>query len=337
MTGPGGGENRNMQVARIFQVLAILQSSRKGRTVAEIENALIDRGFEVQKRTVYRDIDALETAGFPVVRDEGSPQRIRVEDEARINGYLVLSPREILALYLAEGALQPLANTPFHDDLKGLFAKIDDKLGTGSREHLREIRDGFKFDPGPRWGLGMDPDVIDTLRAACAERHVLTGVYASASSNTTRERRIGPHYLYFAKGSLYLVGEDLEDSKIKVFSAPRFKSIAMTDEAYTGAVSTPEEYFQGAFGLYKDASTPVDVSIQFSKQIAPYVSERKWHASQAVIKKEDGSIIMNLHCQANLELVRWILGFGSNARVIAPKELIDAVREESRQVAKIYK
>jgi len=52
-------DNRNMQVARIFQVLAILQSSRNGKSVTEIEAALIDRGFEVQKRTVYRDIDAL--------------------------------------------------------------------------------------------------------------------------------------------------------------------------------------------------------------------------------------------------------------------------------------
>lgn len=330
-------ENRNMQVARIFQVLTILQSSRKGRTVTEIENALIDRGFEVQKRTVYRDIDALETAGFPVVRDDGSPQRIRVEDEAQISNYLILSPREILALYLAQGALQPLANTPFHDDLKGLFAKIDDKLGPNSRDHLNEIRDGFKFDPEPRWGLGMDPDVIDTMRAACAERHILSGVYESASSNTTRPRRIGPHYLYFAKGSLYLVGEDLEDSKVKVFSAPRFKSIAMSDEPYSGKVSTPEEYFQAAFGMYKDASNPVDVTIQFSRQIAAYVRERKWHSSQSIVNKEDGSIQMRLHCQVNLELVRWILGFGGNARVIGPKELIESIREESGEVAKIYK
>ena len=62
-----------MQVARIFQVLAILQSSRNGKSVTEIEATLIDRGFEVQKRTVYRDIDALQTAGFPVNCDEGAP------------------------------------------------------------------------------------------------------------------------------------------------------------------------------------------------------------------------------------------------------------------------
>ena len=73
-----------------------------------------------------------------------------------------------------------------------------------------------------------------------------------------------------------LVGEDLDDSKVKVFSAPRFKSVAMTDEAYTRHTSTPEEYFQGAFGMYKDGSDAVEVILTFNKQIAPYVRERRW-------------------------------------------------------------
>jgi predicted DNA-binding transcriptional regulator YafY len=259
-----------------------------------------------------------------------------MEDQVRITNYLVLSPREILALYLAQGALLPLANTPFHSDLHGLFRKIDDKLGQSSRDHLNEIRDGFKFDPGPLWGLGMNPDVIEALRSATSERHILRGVYASASSNTTRERHIGPHYLYFAKGSLYLVGEDMENKTVKVFSAPRFKSAEMTDEPYTGAITSPSDYFQDSFGVFNDNSPPVDVKIQFSRHIAAYVRERKWHSSQRINERPDGGIEMQLHCQVNLELVRWILGFGANARVTEPAALMESIKKESENVQEMY-
>ena len=136
--------------------------------------------------------------------------------------------------------------------------------------------------------------------------------------------------------ALYLVGEDLDDSKVKVFSAPRFKSVSMTDEAYTGHITTPEEYFQGAFGMYKDGSEAVEVIITFNKHIAPYVRERKWHSSQTVVNKADGSIVMTLHCQVNLELVRWVLGFGANARAISPDSLVKSIQDESKNVAKIY-
>ncbi|MEY4630093.1 MAG: hypothetical protein RIQ81_213 [Pseudomonadota bacterium] len=330
-------ENRNMQVARIFQVLSILQSSRLGMTVKEIESQLIERGYEVQKRTVYRDVEALETAGFPIVRDEGSPQRIRLENAAQIASYLALSPNEILALYLAQGAMLPLANTPFHDDLQGLFSKIADKLGKASREHLNEMRQGFKFDSGPRWGLGINHEIVDTLRAATAERQVVQGIYQSASSGTIRQRKIGPHYIYFAKGALYLVGEDLEDRKIKVFSAPRFQSAEMTEEPYEGKISTPEEYFKDAFGVFSDLSTPEEVTIEFSRHIALYIGERMWHASQHITYRDDGSVELRLHCQVNLELARWVLGFGKNARVTKPDSLIEMIRNESQQVHKAYK
>jgi predicted DNA-binding transcriptional regulator YafY len=60
------------------------------------------------------------------------------------------------------------------------------------------------------------------------------------------------------------------------------------------------------------------------------VAERQWHPTQAIRKiKADGSII---EFQAELagleEITRWVLSWGSKARVIGPPELKKRVKEE---------
>jgi len=60
------------------------------------------------------------------------------------------------------------------------------------------------------------------------------------------------------------------------------------------------------------------------------VSELLWHCSQAIRKLEpDGSVI---EFQATLsglkEITRWVLSWGSKARVLGPPELKKRVRDE---------
>jgi len=72
------------------------------------------------------------------------------------------------------------------------------------------------------------------------------------------------------------------------------------------------------------------ISIRFEDYAARVVSERLWHSSQSIRKLEpDGSVI---EFQATLsgleEITRWVLSWGSKARVLGPPELVQRVREE---------
>jgi len=146
---------------------------------------------------------------------------------------------------------------------------------------------------------------------------------------------VGPHFLYFAKGSLYFVGEDLGDNVTKIFSLPRVSNAEMLDQTYDGNVSDPEQYFASAFGVYR-GSKPQSVRIAFSETVAPYVKERRWHTSQRVIAKDGGKIEFCLDVDLTPELVQWVMGFGSHARAIEPKELIDLMRDEAQKTLALY-
>ncbi len=329
---------RNAQVARILVIIDLLDSSRLGMTVAEIRENLIGRDHEASKRTVYRDLQALLQAGFPLICEgKGEAEKKwRLKRTAKVNQYLLLTARELFALFLARGALAPLQNTPFYQDLECIFKKLEDRLGEKQIEYLESLEQEFRFDPGPAWGLGIDPDTLETLRSACSEGHVVTGVYSSVNSKTERKRRLGPHYLYYAKGGLYLVAEDLEDKKMKVFAVPRFQSAEMTEEAYEAKIVTPESFFQGSMSVF-NGTEPEEIVIEFDESASPYVKERRWHSSQRITNLKDKRIRLTLELGSTPELVAWILSFGPSAQVVKPKSLAIEVAKKAAETTKLYK
>ncbi|NBT36498.1 MAG: WYL domain-containing transcriptional regulator, partial [Betaproteobacteria bacterium] len=331
-------KGRNAQVARILTILDLLDgASTSGLSVSEIHDRIAERGHEASKRTVYRDLEALAQAGFPLFPEgEGeSESRWRLDRTTRIHEYLVLTARELFALFLARGALKPLEHTPFYQDLEGIFDKLEERLGKKQLQYLESLDAELKFEPGPAWGLALNPELLETLRAACSEGHVVRAVYFSVNSQKESERNLGPHYLYYAKGGLYLVAEDLADQKVKIFAIPRFKSAEMTETAYEGRVVTPEELFTGAMNVYNGAK-PEEIVIEFDESASQYVRERRWHSSQRIIALDQGRIRMQLEVGSSPELVAWILSFGPTARVISPPELADRVAEKAMETAKAY-
>lgn len=331
-------KGRNSQVSRIYKILNILEGAPHGLSVIDLTSRLADRGFEVQKRTVYRDLDALRAAGFPLEekgKNEDNGARWTLQKTTKLNHYLLLSPRELIALYLARGMLSPLQETPFFQDLDTAFSKIDEKIPSKSQDFLGELSSEFRFEPGPKWGLGLSPDVIETVRAACTERQKLRVVYSSVNSGTKRERILGPHFLYFSKGSLYLVAEDIEDGKNKIFSVPRFGETNMLDEEYEGSPVDPEQYFGNAFGVYH-SNTPVSISLLFSPPVSAFIGERRWHPSQRLVKRDKGKIELHMEVGITPELEQWILGYGPDVEVLEPKTLVDRVKELAEQTLKAY-
>jgi len=199
---------------------------------------------------------------------------------------------------------------------------------------LDEFRAEFRFDEGQRWGLGVDPELLETARAACAERHVLEVDYTSVTSGRKAGRRLGPHFLYFAQGALYLVAEDLATSETKVYAMARMHAAQMTDEPFSGTAPSASDFFGGAFGVFR--GTAEKIVLDFSPTVSPFISERQWHASQSTERRTDGGVRLSMTCAVSPDLVQWVLGFGPDVTIVASTGLRDQVALRAKAVVAQY-
>lgn len=322
---------------RLLRILDHFGSARLALSVRDVHQAL-QTDEPADERTYRRDLETLESLGFltaqPPEGDAPPITRYKAHRTLKVGRAVTLDLRELLALYVAKSWLEPLRETPLFPDLERVFSRIETALGPKCREYLSDVSQEMRFDPGPRWGLGIGADVIETLERACAEGHVVTLEYDSANSGKKMARRLGPHFLYFSKGSLYLVAEDTEVAMVKTFALPRMGNVVMTDEAYTGERVDPETHFSGALGVFRGKAEKVE--LLFHGPQAAFAKERRWHPSQKSVAKPSGKLAVSLEVALTPELVAWVLGFGSGVRVVSPPKLIEMMLHEGRGILAHY-
>ena len=72
--------------------------------------------------------------------------------------------------------------------------------------------------------------------------------------------------------------------------------------------------------------------MRFTKTVAPFIKEKNWHPTQKIKNLKDGSVELSLQLSHLSDIQRWILGWGSQATVLEPKELAESVRAEAQAI-----
>ncbi|MBP7830823.1 MAG: WYL domain-containing protein, partial [Kiritimatiellae bacterium] len=84
-----------------------------------------------------------------------------------------------------------------------------------------------------------------------------------------------------------------------------------------------------AFGIV-GGEKPIRVRLLFDPKLAVYITERQWHPSQEFRTRADGCVEMRMETTGRKELVRWVLSWMPDVKVLAPKSLRDRIAEKLR-------
>jgi predicted DNA-binding transcriptional regulator YafY len=335
---------RNAEVIRQWTILRDLESSRR----VTIDDLAERTG--VSTRTIRRDLEALQSAGFPLFDELHDGKKYwtlehrafrRLDD----TGFTLA---EMTALYFSRSLVECLAATPFQRDVSSAFDKLAAALTPGMRQFLDRLPLVMqtKADPGSQSSIddGAIPAtaskqsaprgarVAQLLDATLHHRRVAMR-YHSFSSNREKDYVLEPYRLVFAQGGLYVVAFVPEYKQMRTFAVERILSLSVTEERFA-PVDLPEDAFAHSLGVNQGA--PERIEIAFEPRIARYLKERVWHPSQQLQETADGTLTMTLNVCNDWALRSWILGFGPLARVVSPTELATQILEEIEQTRSHY-
>ena len=313
---------RNAEVIRQWTILKAMESSRR----ATIDDLAKQTG--VTTRTIRRDLDALQEAGFPLFDEvhDGKKYWTLEQKAFRRLDDTAFTLAELSALYFSRTLVECLSGTPFERDVRSAFEKLSTALTPGMREFLDRMPLAIqaKPDPGTQSAEPRTKEVAQLLEATLQQRRV-TMRYHSFSSNREKAYVLEPYRLVYAQGGLYVLGFVPEYGEVRTFAVDRIAQVSLMEERFE-PLELPDDAFAHSLGVTQ--GSPERIQVRFAPKIAPYVRERVWHPSQAIEEAADGSLTVTLDVVNDWALKSWILGFGGLVTVISPPALADEIVRE---------
>jgi len=321
---------RGDQLARQWQLIQRLARSRAGVGLDDLAEEL-----GCVRRTVYRDLDALQYAGFPVLSEKRDGRVFyRFVDRFGL-GDVPFTTDEVLALAFGEDLLRPLEGTVFHDSIRSALQKIRSALGPEVAGFLERLGQAFRVLPGPHKSYAEQRDVIRTLSDAVLGARSVRIRYRTGRTGARSTRLLDPYRVWYRGGALYVIGHDHQSREVRTFAVDRIGGAELTDATFRVPDDFDfEAYTASAFGVVAEPATPV--RIRFDPRFALHVQERVWHPSQKLTPLPGGGVELALEVGGLEELRSWVLSFGAGAEVLEPAALRGAVEAELRQALARY-
>ncbi|MEZ5285541.1 MAG: WYL domain-containing transcriptional regulator [Vicinamibacterales bacterium] len=324
---------RNAEVIRQWKILLELDRKRHGLPLTSSRPMRA-----VGKRTIWRDMAALQEAGFPLTSEKRADSRtywLLIREPMKSLQDVGLSLTEVCSLYMSRALLTAMPGAAFADGLSGLMKKIEKALTPRVRAYLDQLPGVIKVKPGALKKLTRNYDeIVARLIEASSSRRVAQMRYDSASSNREKDYEVHPYHVSYFDGGMYLTAFVPEYRQIRNFAVERIRSFVPTAATFAPPPEADGNPFTQSLGV--NDGRPERVELEFSPRVARYVREREWHTTQQLRELSDGSVRLTLKVCRDWALRSWVLGFGAHARVIAPAVLAQEILAQLEEARDAY-
>jgi proteasome accessory factor C len=314
------------RIRRLLFLVPYVAAREDGVPVRELAERL-----GVGEDDVYAEVDLLCRVGPPA----GDPSEFLLLTIERgrvivdLPQHLVRPPRlsaqEAFALLLGAQALRGSGITHHEESLARAEAKIRRALGRSDAPALARIESDILLGSTDQAGLVVVPE----LARAARTRHAVDIDYYSAGRGRRGRRGVDPYGLINHLGAWYLVGRCHEHDEPRLFKCERIARVWPRADRF----EVPHDFDLARFQRDRLRLPTVrrgSVTLRFSGEAA--VQAAAWPEARRVGDEVEVALSM----APNEWLVGWILGFGADVTVLAPKELRETVRARLADIGQMH-
>jgi predicted DNA-binding transcriptional regulator YafY len=323
---------RGDQLSRQWKIIQSLLASKQGRAASDLA-----RDLACHSRTVYRDLEALQSAGFPLYTGKNEEGRTlwSLLDEGRRQMPIPLSLTELMALYFSRNMLRILDGSAIYDSLVSLFDKVKATLPSAYIAYLETLEQSLEVGVKAHKPYQRIQQTLARVQEAVQHRRLIDILYFTMSRNESTRRTVAPYKIWFYDETFYVIGYCSLRREVRLFAVDRIESITLLETVFDLPEGfDAEEFMQASFGLFR--GDPVRVRIRFAPEAAGYIKEKIWHPTQELIPEPDGGLLFTADVAGIEEIKFWTLKWGAAAEVLAPESLREAIAAQVRALYAKY-
>lgn len=282
------------------------------------------RALGVSQRTVYRDVQAMVEAGVPLQGVPGKGYRL---PEDYLLAPLRLTTDEAVMLVLGSAYAAKNVDGRHRAAAQSAKQKIERALSPDDRERALALQGSVQLVPPKVFGDPTEEGLLRQVRHALVEERT---VLATVGNEEPSTRTIDPYGLVRQGTAWYIVGLDHDRDRVVHLRLQRVEALELTDATF----ERPAGYGMPPEGPVNEPRRRVRVvfaaDVASSVQVAP---------SLQVTTREplaDGRLLLTLKVDHELEVMPWLLSWGTHVQVLEPRGLRERLATEAQAVADQY-
>jgi predicted DNA-binding transcriptional regulator YafY len=321
-------ERSEPKVVLLVRLLSAIDEARY--SFEELKERIAD-GKAPGTRSLRRYLAILSEAGFPWYFDRTSGT-YRFADGYSLRR-LNLTQRELLGLVTLKRLGSSLGGT-----LASYIDETTTKLLASSDRRAAGAVDAGSFAIRLD-AVTLTPEIeriFELLQRAERTHRRVTFAYVD-KRDARSSRRVDPYGFIVSSGRIYLVGFDHTRNDMRVFAVDNISEPEIGPQTF----DRPADFNLDAYGANSvsgvwHGETLTDVTVRFSAVVAKAAAAANVARERRLARRDDGGVDITYRVSDPLEIVRWSLGWGAEAEVIAPQSARASAGEIARRIVARY-